>query len=252
MAFARCVAVPWTRDLRYPREVNPGALWESEASRLLRTLDPRRSPGPPRDEDRTLDLTEAERGTADRLLAEMPLGTRFLALSVGGKVPLNDWGNENWSAVLSMLSSSEPEMGIVFIGSADERERNDLLARSWTGPQINSCGRLTPRETAAVIQRAQFFLGHDTGTLHLAGAVGTKIVGVYSARNPPGKWYSDRPTDYFSYHKPPCFYCELERPEDCKNSLICMTSHKRNEIAAAAQRAFAPSGLRPGGRFGES
>jgi len=163
-------AIPWSQDLRYPREIEPGSLWESEASRLLRTLDPNRNPGPPPPGDRVLDLSEEERSTANQLLKEMAGANRFIALSVGGKVPLNNWGNENWVAVLSELSTNNSELGIVFIGSADERERNDLLAKSWKGPKLNSCGRLTPRETAALIERADVFLGHDTGTLHLSTA----------------------------------------------------------------------------------
>ena len=177
----------------------------------------------------------------------MPGANRFLVLSVGGRVPLNNWGNDNWSAVLSALSASDPELGMVFIGSADERERNEVLAQSWSGPKLNSCGRLTPRETAALIERAEVYLGHDTGTLHLAAAVDTRIVGVYSARNPPGKWYSDRPADQFLYHKPPCFYCELEKPEDCKNGLVCMTAHTQTEVVGAARNALAETAAKGSG-----
>jgi heptosyltransferase-3 len=231
-------AVPWSRDLRYPREVESGQRWESEASRLLRTLNSRRLPGAPSSDDRILNLSDAERDAADRLLREMNAAPRFIALSVGGKIQLNDWGNDNWSAVLSALSASDPELGVAFIGSADEKERNDLLARSWQGPKLNSCGRLTPRESAALIERAEIFLGHDTGTLHLAAAVGTRIIGIYSARNPPGKWFSDRPADQFFYHKPPCFYCELEKPTDCPNQLVCMTSHSRQAVVDAARSAL--------------
>jgi heptosyltransferase-3 len=226
--------VPWSRDLRYPREMVPGELWESEASRLLRTLNPKRPAGAPDPSDRVLDLTDAERGAAVHLLEELPGVKRYLAISVGGRVPLNNWGDENWGPVLAQLSQADPELGLLLIGSADERERNDRLADWWTGPKLNSCGRLTPRETAALIERAQAFVGHDTGTLHLAAAVGTRIVGVYSARNNPGKWYSDRPADRFFYSKPPCFGCELELPSECPNQLVCMTSHRREEVAAAA------------------
>ncbi len=235
----RVAAIPWSRDLRYPREIVPGQLWESEASRLLRTLDPERMPGPPEPADRSLDLTHEERAAAAGLIGEMAGRPRFVALSVGGKVPINNWGDENWAAVLSALSAENPDLGLVLVGSADERERNDRLAGAWAGPKLNSCGRLTPRETAALIERAEVFLGHDTGTLHLAAAVDTRVVGVYSARNPPGKWYSDRPADRFFYHKPPCFYCELEKPAECPHGLVCMTSHRREEVAAAAQGAIA-------------
>src|ERR1035438_780293 len=33
--------VPWSREPRLPREISPDSLWESEASRLIRTLEPK-------------------------------------------------------------------------------------------------------------------------------------------------------------------------------------------------------------------
>jgi heptosyltransferase III len=230
--------VPWLRDRRYPRSILPDRLWESEASRLLRTIGAQREALPPDQTERSLDLSSEERASANRVLAGLPGLSRFIVVSVGGKVPINDWGNANWSALLSMISTSDPEVGVVFVGSADERERNDLLAKVWKGPKLNSCGRLTPRETAALIERAVLFLGHDTGTLHLAAAVGTRIIGIYSARNVPGKWFSDRPGDLFFYNQPACFGCELEKVADCPNHLVCMAAHSLEEIAGATTRAL--------------
>jgi heptosyltransferase-3 len=231
--------VPWTRDLRFPREVSSGTLWESEASRLLRTIGAQFDPSAPEPADRSLNLTAEERSSADRLRFEVPEMSRFVAISVGGKVPINDWGNENWASVLAAISATQPGVGAVFIGSADERERNDLLAASWAGPKLNSCGRLTPRETAALIAQAELFLGHDTGTLHLAAAVDTRVIGVFSARNVPGKWYSDRPRDRFFYNKPPCFGCELERAADCPRNVICMKEHSLQAIVDAVGEGLA-------------
>jgi ADP-heptose:LPS heptosyltransferase len=225
--------VPWRRDARFPKEIVSGALWESEASRLLRSLQPDRKPGAPPPGDRRLDLSEEERDCARRLLSEVPGMTRFIAVSVGGKVPINNWGNENWARVLEQISTSQPGLGAVFVGSADERERNERLAQAWRGPRLNSCGRLAPRQTAALIEKARLFLGHDTGTLHLAAAVNTPVLGIFSARNVPGKWYSDRPHDQFFYNKQSCFGCELEKVEDCPTGVACMKRHKVEEVVAA-------------------
>ena len=230
--------LPWTRDLRLPREIVPGTLWESEASRLLRTIGSQSLPAAPDPADRSLNLTPDEYEAADRLLAEAPTLGEFVAVSVGGKVPINNWGDENWRHVLRRLQQQLPDVGVVFLGSADERQRNEELARACEGPTLNSCGRLTPRQTAALIARAKLFLGHDTGTLHLAAAVGTRIVGVYSARNVPGKWYSDRAGDQFFYEKPPCFGCELEVSAACPYGVVCMTSHNPERIVNIATEAL--------------
>jgi len=229
----RICGMPWSRDRRLSREIVPGVLWESEASRLLRNLGTVARPPP--DADRDLALTEAERATADQRVQALGDASGFVAISVGGKVPLNNGGDENWRATITRLSLSQPSLGAVFVGSADERSRNDALAASWQGPRLNTCGELTPRETAALIARAAVFIGHDTGTLHLAAAVDTPVVGIFSARNNPGIWYSDRARDRFFYDRVRCAGCELVAIADCPNGRICMASHDPDAVTAAVQ-----------------
>ncbi len=237
----RIRGVPWSRDSRFPREL-AGGLWESEASRLLRNIGV--APGPPSEADRDLALSDAERRTASDAL--LPLAAqRFVAISVGGKVPINDWGDANWAKVLAELSRAQPGLGAVLVGSADERPRNERLALHWSGPRLNTCGMLSPRETAALLARARVFVGHDTGTLHLAAAAGTPVVGVFSARNVPGKWFSDRPSDTQFYHRVACFGCELTRIEDCPHERMCMTAHDPHKVVAAIQRMLAGTAVGP-------
>src|SRR3990167_5361090 len=58
-----------------------------------------------------------------------------------------------------------------------------------TGKKINLCGKLSVRETAAVIECAQLFIGHDSGPMHLASAVKTPSVAIFSRHAKPGCWY---------------------------------------------------------------
>jgi ADP-heptose:LPS heptosyltransferase len=231
----RIVGMPWSRSNRHSRELPPGGIWESEACRLLRSIGV--IGGPPADSDRDLVLTNAEHEAADNLLRGWAGSAGFVALSVGGKVPINNWGDENWGAVLHKLSADRPLLGLVLVGSADERPRNDRLAAHWQGPSLNTCGQLTPRETAALLARAGAFLGHDTGTLHLAAAVNTPVIGVFSARNEPGIWYSDRTRDTFFFNRVACTGCRLVQIEDCPNNRICMDGHDPNKIVAAVEHA---------------
>ena len=243
----RIRGIPWTRDKRLPRALERGDIWESEASRLLRTIGAQTEAAPPDPRDRSLDITEEENRVARSLLEEIPQLQRFIAVAVGGRVPVKDWGTDNWINLLASLSAAHPGLGAVFIGSNDERERNELLAAAWAGPTINSCGRLTARETAALIHRATLFLGHDTGPSHLAAAVEIPIVALFSARDVPGKWFSDRPGDRFFYNRPPCFGCGLVQVADCPNNMICMTRHNMEEIVSAASEVLFDIQKKPAG-----
>jgi ADP-heptose:LPS heptosyltransferase len=78
----------------------------------------------------------------------------------------------------------------VFVGARDDSERSERLRACWPGAfAVDLCGRLTPRESAAVIERADLFIGHDSGPLHLADAVGTPCVGLFGSYNAPKIWH---------------------------------------------------------------
>jgi heptosyltransferase-3 len=228
-------SVPWSKSFQNPIEIVPGKLWETEGSRLLRVIGAKNDSDAPPDAERSLSLSAAEHHAAESQLSRDGELDQFVAVSVGGKFPLKDWGDANWASLLGLLSARHPGLGLVLVGSADERERNDHLFRTWQGPALNACGLFTPRETAAVLSRAQLFLGHDTATLHLAASTRTPIVGVYCARDLPGKWFSGRSGDTFFFHQPPCFGCMLVELSECKHERVCMTAHDPLEILAAVE-----------------
>jgi Glycosyltransferase family 9 (heptosyltransferase) len=75
---------------------------------------------------------------------------------------------------------------VVLLGSRQEQERaswiltslsSSLLGRVW-----DTTGRLSLTELAQALTRCQVVIGADTGPLHLAAAVGTKVIGWYFAR----------------------------------------------------------------------
>ncbi|MHB1218026.1 MAG: glycosyltransferase family 9 protein [Alphaproteobacteria bacterium] len=189
----RIVGAPLSNDLATHRYLPREKRWEREAERLARCLAPLGDALPDRRESWNLRFTKAERGRADAALANWKGARSFLAFSVGTKWPENDWGDVRWSETLATLTASSPGLGLVLTGSADEAARSDALASYWKGPVLNPCGRLTPRESALVIARAHLFLGHDSGPMHLAAAVGTPAAAVFSRKNKPGIWFPHGP-----------------------------------------------------------
>ncbi len=134
-----------------------------------------------------LNLTRDERNQASEL---PPLNAQnLLAVSVGTKIPAKDWGEDNWETLLALLSAAMPDTNLVLLGSADESERSEKLSRAWAGRSWNFCGKITPRVSAAVLERCRLFIGHDSGPTHLAAVAGTPTVGLFSWFNPPGQWF---------------------------------------------------------------
>jgi len=186
--FKRIIGAPLTRDLLRNR-VDGHGMVERESERLARTLA---ELGQIDLSDRTwwdLLLTDRERSDGTAALAALG-GRPFVAINTGGKAVENDWGEHNWAAVLRGLSAELRDHAIVFVGASEDSERAERLGQEWTGgPVFDLCGRIAPRVSAAALTPASVFIGHDSGPLHLADAVGTPAVGLFGDYNRPRKWH---------------------------------------------------------------
>ncbi len=136
-----------------------------------------------------LNLTEAEQARADALVRDRMGERPFIALGIGTKIAINEWGDDRWRQVLAGLTADRQSLGLVLIGGPDDGARSRALAENWRGPVVDLCGRTPPRISAAAIGRARLFLGPDSGPMHLAASVGTPSVVVFSTHNPPGRWF---------------------------------------------------------------
>lgn len=164
-------------------------LFERETSRIARALE---GLGPIDIEDpaaRNLRFTDAEQDTARQLLSGWAGTDNFICFSPGTKQAVKDWTDPNWSSVLERVSTAYPNLGIVVVGADGDRARSDALLRCWQGPKLNTCGRISPRVSAAAMADAIFFLGNDSGPMHLAAAVNRPAVAVFSRHARPGIWF---------------------------------------------------------------
>jgi heptosyltransferase-3 len=182
------IGAPLLRELRRLRVDPETGNVEREAERLARCLAPL---GPidlhdPRAWD--LHLLPEEQRAADAALEPLG-GCDFIAVSIGTKWQVNDWGDANWAAMLRSLSAEWAYHALVFFGAGDEFDRSAGLAAEWQGPTLNLCGCLPPRASGATLQRALVFLGHDSGPMHLASAVGVPCVAMFGNRHPPRWWH---------------------------------------------------------------
>jgi ADP-heptose:LPS heptosyltransferase len=233
----RILGLPGEEELKH-RFNAPTGHFESEASRLSRTLA---ELGDAHVEDLTnwsLGLTEAERTAAASALgtlSQRPL----IACGPGTKMQAKDWGQDNWQALLTKLQAIYPHHGLVLIGAPEDAEISYHAARNWTGPKVNLCGKLAPRETAAILEQSQVFLGPDSGPMHLAALSGTPCVIAFSARGLPGIWYPIGSQHQVIYHQTSCYGCGLETCTAEKRR--CLTSITVEEMATAVGKVLGRS-----------
>jgi heptosyltransferase-3 len=187
--FGAILGMPWSRDLREARVDPDTSVVEREASRLARNMAVDvggadiHDPG-----DWSLVLSGAEYQTADRVLAPLA-GSPFVAVNMGGKAVEKDWGVARWDALLRDLSAAAPDHALVVVGAPSDRPRANELSAGWSGRTLNLCGDLSPRESAAVLERAALFIGHDSGPLHLSAVGGAPTIGLFGDYNRPILWH---------------------------------------------------------------
>ena len=228
----RIIGTPWLpRDPgRVPDRFT--GLYEWEAVHLARRVS---SLGPVDLDDPAswdLALTAAETAAAADFLSEGGIPGDFLAVSVGTKADVNDWTESNWTGLARGLAARFPSLPIVAFGAGEEYARMEGCLAEWRGPKLNLCGRLPIRITAAALARARLFIGHDSGPMHLAATMGVSCVGIFSARNRPGRWYPRGRRNSILYRQTPCFGCQLaECPQFDK---MCIRAIGVDEVIEAA------------------
>jgi heptosyltransferase-3 len=231
------IGVTYRRDERQNLWLSDQHRYENEAERLARCLnslgDARLNE--PASWDLRLTLNERER--ARQILAAWPAPRHFIACAVGGKSEVQDWGRDNWLSLIGHLGSRWPDYGLLLIGATDEFDRASELCRRWPGPRLNLCGTLTPRESAAVMSSATLFLGHDSGPMHLAAAVGVSCVAVFCAHDKPGVWFPWGSGNRVIYHQTECFGCGLT--VCTKYAKKCISSITVEEVSSAATELLA-------------
>jgi heptosyltransferase III len=227
---------------------------EPEAARLARNIGELGEVGefddPARLDDAAswdLHLSAAEHEAAASAIGVEALGLQPglmpIAVSVGTKVQAKDWGKENWRALLAKVAGEFPGRALLLAGAAEESAASEFGAEGWNqnggGPVVNLCGRLTPRESAAAFARAELFIGHDSGPMHLAASVGTPCVAIFAARNIPRQWFPFGSQHRVVYHRVECWGCGLETCiEQQKKCLMSITVEEVMEAVRAQMRSL--------------
>jgi lipopolysaccharide heptosyltransferase I len=128
-----------------------------------------------------LGLDTQERAWSDLVLRGLP--RPIVAIHPGAQWETKRWPAESF-AELARRAHAEFGAGIVLLGGPDDEQVCLRLAKGLDADHVNLGGRTSLLQLAAVSQAANVFLSGDTGPMHLAAAVGTPVVGVFTCTSP--------------------------------------------------------------------
>ena len=233
----KIIGSPWRgRDLLH-RPSSMVGLYEPEALRVVRRIGADSKIDLTQDCWWDLHLNALEKEQANSILTDQRI-RGFIGLSLGAKVDVKDWGLPNWRNFILELGRRYSHLALIGLGVAEERQMTSEALKWWPGTTLNLCGQLSPRISAALLRKASVFVGHDSGPMHLAAAVGTKCVAIFSARLPPGVWFPHGSGNQILYHQTECFNCGLSV---CHRHLKkCILSISVEEVLRATEKILKP------------
>ena len=120
-------------------------------------------------------------------------GTPVLMIS-----PCSSHARRNWYADrYAALADHAVAKGwrVVLCGGRSDLERTtaDAILATMKSPALDLVGKDTLKQLPALLKRANLLVTPDSGPMHIANAMGTKVLGLHAASNPARSGpYSDR------------------------------------------------------------
>src|SRR4249919_813919 len=120
-------------------------------------------------------------------------GMPTLAISPCSSHVLRNWRPERHAAVADHAAARG--WRIVLCGGRSQLERDtaDAILASMSHPALDLVGKDTLKQLPALLERADLLMTPDSGPMHIANAMGTKVLGLHAPSNPARSGpYSDR------------------------------------------------------------
>ncbi|WP_165235070.1 glycosyltransferase family 9 protein [Aquisphaera insulae] len=173
-AAARVLSEAWPRKAMRRSEVPVGAGLVGETGGWLRSRAPLTGLLPSRPTEGGDALH------AGRFGAVPPL----LAIHTGAGTAAKRWPVRHWNALAQRFL--QEGWRIVVVGGPDDLALSEALPRH--DRLRNVAGKLSVTQTAALLERADLFIGADSGPAHLAASAGTLSVILFSGTNHAAQW----------------------------------------------------------------
>ena len=114
----------------------------------------------------TIFLTKNEVAQAEASWSEKPESKKRIVLAPGGGFPEKCWGNENFSHLINLMLKNK-DYQLCIIGSKEDKSR---ISANDSSQLTNLCGKLSLRQSAAMVSVADFVVCNSSLCMHLAGA----------------------------------------------------------------------------------
>jgi len=110
-------------------------------------------------------------------------GELLITLCPGGNWGPKRWPGDSFAALSDMLAAKYGAK-IVITGSAKEKALADSIKGMMKHPAIVTCGGTNLKQLGAIFERSRLVVANDTGSMHIAVAVGAKVLALFGPTSP--------------------------------------------------------------------
>jgi ADP-heptose:LPS heptosyltransferase len=157
----------------------------------------------------------------------------YVVVHAGASSPTRRWPAERFAAVADALA--DDGLAVVLTGVGAERDVSAAVAARMRSPATDLTGVTSLGGLAALLRDSAVLVGNDTGSAHLAAAVGSRSVTVFLAGD-PHRWAHSGPGHAAVAATVPCAPCpHLTCPIDFR----CAGSVSARDVLARARTLVA-------------
>ena len=107
---------------------------------------------------------------------------KIICLGLGANSSHKIWPTLNYVNLCNLLR--EQFDTFILLGTKNEKKYANIFKRNFNGNVFDFCGDLSLIESAAILKKAKFFIGNDSGLGHIASATNTKSFTIFGEGNP--------------------------------------------------------------------
>lgn len=209
---------------------------EPEWSRLLGAVPA----ADPLDFNLPISATSQDEAAVALSGAGLTEGQLLVAFGPGSKMPAKIWPAERYLELGQRLLAAHDEIALVVLGGPEDVSIGNELCAAWGRRSHNLAGSVSVMGAAAALRRCVAYVGNDTGTMHLAAMAGIPCIGLFSARDNPGKWEPYGIGHTLLRRDVDCAGCMLEVCD--KNGNKCLRLISVEEVFRAVENSLPTTG----------
>ena len=111
------------------------------------------------------------------------IGKIVIALNPGASHSVNRWSPEQFAALADALAE-RLAAAIIIVGGTEDVTLAERIASATASKPLVLAGKVTLLQLASILKRCNILVSGDTGPLHLATAVGTRVAALFGAADP--------------------------------------------------------------------